>query len=145
MVLQATKGFKEVAAKIRAGEVDVGLAELGSIRAPEPFKAMVRGEVAAFQHDWETCLVESRRVVEAALGPDSPWYSGNPDAEHLRLNTFAALRAGQEGQAITWLDKLGGPTGAPVDGDPRGHGTGGALGSHSARRPRPRRAPSRDQ
>ena len=104
MVLEASPEFIDLAERIRAGDLDAELAELGSIRAPEAFKAMVRGEVAAFQHDWDTCLVESRRVVEAALSSDSPWYSGNPVAEHLRLHTFAALRAGQQGQAITWLD-----------------------------------------
>jgi len=62
MVLRSTKAFRDVAEKIRAGHLDTGLAALGSVRAPEPFKAMVRGEVAAFRLDWDTTVEEDVEV-----------------------------------------------------------------------------------
>lgn len=105
MVLRANKGFQEVAERIRSGDPDGGLAELKSIRAPEPFKAMVRGEIAAFRLDWDTTVEENLTVVEAAW-TEQAWYSGNAFQDHLRLMTYAALRSGSHEDVLEFVDRL---------------------------------------
>lgn len=110
MVLRATTGFKAVAETIRAGDVDTGLAELEGVRAPEPFKAMVRGEVAAFRLDWDTTVDESLTVVEAAW-TERAWDSGTVFQDHLRLLTYAALRSGSHDDVLEFVGRL------PLRGD----------------------------
>ena len=105
MALQVTKWFQEVAEKIRAGDVDTGLAELASIRAPEPFQAMVRGEIAAFGLDWDTTVDECLTVVEAAW-VEQAWDRGTVFQDHLRLMTYAALRSGSSADVLEFVSRL---------------------------------------
>lgn len=105
MVLRSTKVFNEVAERIRTGDVEAGLAELGSIRAPEPFKAMVRAEVAAFRLDWDTTVEECLIVVEAAW-TEQAWQSGSALQDHFWLVTYAALRSGSCEDVLELIDRL---------------------------------------
>lgn len=105
MALEATEEFQNVTEAIRAGDLDEGLVALEGVPALEPFKAMVRGEVAAFRLDWDTTVEENLVVVEAAQ-TEQAWHWGNAFEDHFQLATYAALRSDRRADVLELVDKL---------------------------------------